>query len=146
MKSCEIISGGKGSGKTTFLLSLFPEAKGFVTIHKGDEYFLYSLETKKEELLLSRTFPFPHTWNGWRVNEELFQKANATLSQYTSGIVVVDEVGMMEVEGRGFSPFLKKAPSLGIDLKLCVRDSFIPMVEKEFLSSTSFSVRMVDRA
>ena len=75
MKSCNIITGEKGSGKTTYALSLFsqnPQYIGYVTLHKGDEYFLLNLSTKEENLLLSPRPIFPSKWKNWYVNETLF--------------------------------------------------------------------------
>ena len=57
MKSFKIVTGERGEGKTTYILSHFSNYKGYVTVHRNDEYFLKDLETK-EELFFSLVIQF----------------------------------------------------------------------------------------
>ena len=82
MKSFKIVTGDKGEGKTNFLLSHFHDYKGIVSIHRGEEYYLRDMETKKEELLLSRNPFSPYKWKNWYINQYAFAFANEKLLSY----------------------------------------------------------------
>ena len=103
MKSFKIVTGERGEGKTTYILSHFSHYKGYVTVHRNDEYLLKDLETKEETLLLSHNSFFSEAWKGWYVNSSTFSKANKKLLSFNDTKVVLDEVGMLEVEGGGCS-------------------------------------------
>lgn len=135
MKSFKIITGERGEGKTTYVLSHFSSTQGFVSIHRGEEYYLRNLESGAEALLLTREPLFSSTWKGWYINQEAFEEANETLFSYKEGVVLLDEVGMMEVEGMGFAPFLNEAINSEIDLVITVRDKFIEKVRERFFPS-----------
>ena len=145
MKSCRVVSGGKGEGKTTYLLSHFTSSPGIVTIHRGEEYFLRYLESGEEELLLTRRPIFPSLWHGWHVNEEAYGRGNRYLLSIEEGIVVLDEVGMMEVEERGFFPFLSALGKRNIDLVAAVRKDFVTLVGNKFFPSYSTITLSQDR-
>lgn len=136
MKSCNIITGEKGSGKTTYALSLCSKDSqyiGYVTLHKGDEYFLLNLSTKKENLLLSPRPIFPSKWKNWYVNETLFDEVYSSLLDLEDKSIILDECGRMEMDGRGFSRTIKMLLSKkSFDLTLVVRDSFVNDLTRYF--------------
>ena len=145
MKSFKIVTGERGEGKTTYILSHFAHYKGYVTVHRNDEYFLKDLETKEETLLLSRHPVFNEAWKGWYINSSTFSKANKKLLSFSNTEVILDEVGMLEVEERGFATFLKKAPFMDIDLVISVRREFIKDVRNKFFPSITPTIISVDR-
>ncbi|MGN0840570.1 MAG: nucleoside-triphosphatase [Candidatus Ornithospirochaeta sp.] len=145
MKSFKIITGERGEGKTTYILSHFSNYKGYVTVHRNDEYLLKDLETKEETLLLSHNPFFSEAWKGWYINIDAFNKANEKLLSFSNTEVIVDEVGMLEVEERGFATFLKKAPFMDIDLVISVRREFIKDVRNKFFPSITPTIISVDR-
>lgn len=132
MKSFRIITGEKGEGKTTLLLTRFKDTEGFVTIHRGNEYYLHSLFDGKEELLLTHRPVFPCFWNNWSVNQNAFDRANEILSKTKTSPLILDEVGMMETEGKGFAPFLEKIDNYNGDLIITCRREFIERVTAKF--------------
>ena len=145
MKSFKIVTGERGEGKTTYILSHFSHYKGYVTVHRNDEYLLKDLETKEETLLLSHNSFLSEAWKGWYINSDAFNKANEKLLSFNDTKVVLDEVGMLEVEERGFATFLKKAPLMDIDLVISVRREFIMEVKNKFFPSVTPDIISVDR-
>ena len=145
MKSFKIVTGERGEGKTTYILSHFSNYKGYVTVHRNDEYLLKDLETKEETLLLSHNSFLSEAWKGWYINSSTFSKANKKLLSFNDTKVVLDEVGMFEVEERGFFPFLNKAPLMDIDLVISVRREFIMEVKNKFFPSITPDIISVDR-
>ena len=145
MKSFKIVTGERGEGKTTYILSHFSHYKGYVTVHRNDEYLLKDLETKEKTLLLSHNSFFSEAWKGWYINSDAFNKANEKLLSFSNTEVIVDEVGMLEVEERGFATFLKKAPFMDIDLVISVRREFIKDVRNKFFPSVTPDIISVDR-
>lgn len=140
MKSYRIITGGKGQGKTSYLLSRYQKMEGFVTIHRGEEYFLRSLKSGREELLFTRNDVFPFYWRGWSINQLAFDRANQELKSMKSSPIVLDEVGMLELEGRGFFPFLESLESDEGELILSVRREYVERVRNRFFPSSPFSI------
>ena len=145
MKSFKIVTGERGEGKTTYILSHFSNYKGYVTVHRNDEYFLMDLESTEETLLLSHNPVFNEAWKGWYINSSTFSKANEKLLSFSNTEVILDEVGMLEVEERGFATFLKKSPLMDIDLVISVRREFIMEVKNKFFPSVTPDIISVDR-
>ena len=145
MKSFKIITGERGEGKTTYILSHFSRFKGYITVHKGQEYYLRDLETKEETLLLTPYPLFVEKWKGWYINTLAFDKANKKLLSLNNSVVVLDEVGMLEVENGGFSDYLFKATDMDIDLVISVRREYIDSVMSKFFSSYKPQIISVGR-
>lgn len=103
------------------------------------------LESTEETLLLSHNPVFNEAWKGWYINSSTFSKANEKLLSFNDTKVVLDEVGMLEVEERGFATFLKKAPLMEIDLVISVRREFIMEVKNKFFPSVTPDIISVDR-
>ena len=145
MKSFKIITGERGEGKTTYILSHFSGFKGYVTVHKSHEYYLRDLKTKEETLLLTPYPLFVDKWKGWYINTLAFGKANKKLLSLNDSVVVLDEVGMLEVENGGFSDYLFKAADMDIDLVISVRREYIDSVVSKFFSSYKPQIISVGR-
>lgn len=145
MKSCRIICGEKGEGKTTKLLSLYEKGvKGVVSLHEKDEYYALNLETKEKTLLLTKKPIFPYFWRSWYSNNEFFSSICASLSTIDRGDVFIDEVGMMEVEGKGFYSLIKELKNKEINLTITVRNEFLYLVLDTF-SFPSYSLIELDK-
>ena len=118
MKSCRIIVGKKGEGKTTKM---------------GDEYYLYNISTKKKELLLSHRAIFVDKWRVWYYNKDAFERANSYLINLSpSSCVFIDEVGRMEMEGIGFYSGLCNLIKKDVDLTISLRDELLSDILKLF--------------
>lgn len=143
MKSCRIICGEKGEGKTTKLLSLYKDGvKGVVSLHENDEYFALNLETKEKTLLLTKKPLFPYSWRAWYYNNEFFSSIYSSLSTINSGDVFIDEVGMMEVEGKGFYSLIKELKNKEIDLTITTRNEFLYRVLSTFSFSSYYLIQL----
>ncbi len=132
MKSCRIITGGKGQGKTTRILSLSYGAKGFVSVRKGEAYFLHDVETGSERLLMTAERIFSSAIGRWSYDQRVFDYANSKLSELESGVVIIDEVGRLELSGGGFAQSLSALVRKDVDLIIAVRDSFVSSVQSAF--------------
>ena len=103
------------------------------------------LETKEDTLLLTPYPLFVDKWKGWYINTLAFGKANKKLLSLNNSVVVLDEVGMLEVENGGFSDFLFKATDMDIDLVISVRREYIDSVVSKFFSSDKPQIISVGR-
>ena len=103
------------------------------------------LETKEETLLLTPYPLFVDKWKGWYINTSAFDKANKKLLSLNNSVVVLDEVGMLEVENGGFSDYLFKATDMDIDLVISVRREYIDSVVSKFFSSYKPQIISVGR-
>lgn len=147
MKSCNIIIGEKGEGKTTKILSIASKdshAAGFASIHRGDEYYLRNIENGEETLFFSHSYPFEERWRGWYINSALFDSVYRRMMTLESGAVFLDECGRLEIEGYGFSRTISLLMGKDVDLYITLRRPFL----EEFLSSFSivdYTLIPVDR-
>ena len=134
--SCRIVTGRRGSGKTTLMLSLagtVTEPMGFLSIHEGDEYFLLSLASGTKRLLMTSRPLFPGRIGRWSYDQSVFDEAAAVLSSLHSGDVFIDEIGALELSGGGFASALEAiAANNAISLTIAVRDSFLEDVIRKF--------------
>lgn len=137
-----IVTGEKGGGKSTYistLMALSDCAGGFLSIHRSDGYYLKNVETGEERLFLSSEPVFDKKFKEWYCNPDALEWANGELDKIHSGDVFIDEVGMMEVSGSGFSPSLKVLLKRDVKLTLSVRKAFLDKVIEAF-GITSASV------
>ena len=125
MKPVFIITGGKSSGKTTFLLDLSKmlqqkgyEVGGFVARHDliTDSYTLRNLQTNQEVLLMQRTASFhqsPYYFELFPDGVEAGRNWINAILQKPSQLVVIDEVGRYELAGElwyeGFSNLINSS-------------------------------------
>ncbi len=136
MKSFNIITGEKGEGKTTTLLTLsstLTSPVGFVSLHRGDEYYIRNIVSGEERLLLSPRPVLPGMWKGWYVDSSLFDDVYLSLSTVKSGPVLLDECGRMEMEGLGYDRTLRMLIERDADIYITLRRKFL----ESFLSHYS---------
>ncbi len=136
MKSFNIITGEKGEGKTTTLLTLsstLTSPVGFVSLHRGDEYYIRNIVSGEERLLLSPRPVLPGMWKGWYVDSSLFDDVYLSLSTVKSGPVLLDECGRMEMEGLGYDRTLRMLIERDADIYITLRRRFL----ESFLSHYS---------
>lgn len=136
MKSFNIITGEKGEGKTTTLLSIsstLTSPVGFVSLHRGDEYYIRNIVSGEERLLLSPRPVLPERWKGWYVDSSLFDDVYESLSSLKSGPVLLDECGRMEMEGLGYDRTLRMLIERDADIYITLRRIFL----ESFLSHYS---------
>lgn len=128
MALVKIISGEKNSGKTSLASKLVMEygsrgkrVAGFLSVSESkakDSYFFKNIET--EELFKAVAEIPPSGDDGWRLydfskfyfSDSAFTAANSILEKVMDdkgdddskkpGIVVIDEIGPLELSGRGF--------------------------------------------
>ena len=143
MRSCRIITGDKGSGKSTRLLEIsktIPNSAGFISIRTENGYSLLDLSTGKFSPLMTDEPLFPDLFRRWYFDQRLFDTANSKLESISSGTVFIDEIGRLELDGGGFAPALRALRSHDIDLIIAVRDAFLQDVIERFFSDTCVSV------
>ena len=115
MRSCRIVTGGKGEGKTSFLLSISSGSYGFLSIHRGSCYYLHEIQSGEERLLMTSSPSFPDMIGRWYYDESAFAYANGCLSRVEEGTVIIDEMICKDV-----------------DLIISVRDEFVPIIVSSF--------------
>jgi nucleoside-triphosphatase THEP1 len=120
-----ILSGDIGSGKTTFLKGFFgrgpksglrlPERDGFLSLRVMEKgrvtgYDLFDLKNSTLHPLLRRSKAAAERMVGdYRVLPEGMAAGETILRRARpSGLLVVDEVGPLELDGRGFWPALSE--------------------------------------
>ena len=99
-----IVTAPSGGGKTSYICRNYDGCHGFVTLksdREGRKLFL-NLATGDERVLMYRGAEWTYI-----VDDSVFRDANAYLCTLDSGLVVLDECGWMECEGRGFRPSLE---------------------------------------
>lgn len=100
-----IVTAPSGGGKTSYICRNYDGCHGFVTLksdREGRKLFLRNLATGDERVLMYRGAEWTYI-----VDDSVFRDANAWLCTLDSGLVVLDECGWMECEGRGFRPALE---------------------------------------
>ncbi len=128
MKSFNIITGEKGGGKTTRILSIasrLASPPGFVSIHRCDDYYMLDLKRRKERLLMSQRPLFEKKWRGWYVDTSLFDEVYEKLSVLESGSVYLDECGRMEMDGLGYDRTLRMLMERDVDIYITLRRQFL---------------------
>ncbi len=104
--SCRIVTAGIGGGKSSAMerLSHAAPCDGFITDKHGGERYLRRISTGESVLLMSPSQVLGARFRRWYISEEAFSEACSVLCSFRSGIVLIDEVGRLELEGRGFAP------------------------------------------
>lgn len=127
-----IISAPRDGGKTKYVQSLSTKGSfgGFISVAESEQkqrFFLLNLATLEKRLLMQRGPELK-----WEVFQETFDWANEELGKLDCGPVILDEVGMFEIRGKGFSSGLLSLLKKNLELVLCVRDSHVLKVVKHF--------------
>ncbi|MDD4347085.1 MAG: nucleoside-triphosphatase [Desulfitobacteriaceae bacterium] len=144
-----IITGKIDAGKTTRLLSLYDHLKtgdGFALkkiitngIHIGQE--IYHLSTGQQKIFSLKKNYLPPLWDEiYNFGDFSFSAAGFDFSHkillkaLSSGVkpIYIDEIGPLELLGKGFSDALKLVVKNQTDLYLTVRDYCLTEVIKEF--------------
>ncbi len=144
-----LITGKINGGKTSRILELYLDSEngdGFASpkVFNGGELAGYDLQ----RLSTGETVPFIRreglTPAGWT---EAFTFGDFSFSeaglQFASGIIksaiedgnsslFIDEIGPVELQGKGFAPLLEKALGSGRDVYICVRESCVEDVAERF--------------
>lgn len=131
MRSCRIITGERGSGKTSHLLSL-GISQGFASVHIPDGYMLMDIGSGEKRLLMSSALLSPDTIGRWHYDRDVFRWAEEKLAGIYSGTVAIDEVGRLEVRGEGFASALALLLQRDVDLVITVRREFVQPVAEAF--------------
>jgi nucleoside-triphosphatase THEP1 len=143
------ITGKIGAGKTTRLLSLYNNMKtgdGFALkkiiingIQIGQE--IYHLSTGQQKVFSLKKYHLPSLWDEiYNYGDFSFSAAGFDFSHkilhkaLSSGVkpIYMDEIGPLELQGKGFSEVLKSVLKKQTDLYLTVRDYCLTEVIKEF--------------
>ncbi len=144
-----IVIGKINSFKTTKMIDLYETEKrgdGFVSVKRmlGDKVHSYDalrLSSKAENLFIIRD-EFNET------NEEIacqigpYQMLKDTLDSVEQAItgmiekniepIYLDEIGLLELEGSGFSEILRKMIASGLDLVISVRTDLLQKIVKKY--------------
>ena len=133
MKSIFIISGEKGSGKTTFLMNILSLLKtdgfvvgGFLAVHglQSDTYFIRNVETNEESLLMQRVASFEKRPNHFKLFPEGVKVGRFWMKEILNkcpDFAVVDEIGGFELAGElwsnGFTALVESSNPLIFTVK-----------------------------
>ncbi len=137
MSSNIIITADRNCGKTTYASHLIKQGvicKGIISLSNDDksEYLAHNIETGESRTLLSKKFESGEAIGVFKLNLETFNWANECLMNIESGTVLIDEVGRLELSGRGFAPALKVLLKKDVTLYITVRTSFLNEVLEYF--------------
>ncbi len=140
-----IISGPQNSSKTTTLKKFIREHNqkylGYVSESSSDKSIFYLrnvLTNEISKLMQVQDCVSNEKIGKYNIIINAFEKASETLLNQVSQlknqncVVVLDEIGKLELLNSGFDPLLKRLIDLDKDLILCVRDSFLEDVCKKY--------------
>jgi len=149
----KIITGKRDSGKTSYLRYLVRDSKffnGFLEYKKYDEndefigYSLYDLETKEEfEFITTDLTREGKTLDYFVVLEEGIKKGKEIIlaALEKDKILVIDEIGQLEMDGKVFHNELLKALKSGVEIYITVRQELLnEFIEKYGLSSRDYKL------
>jgi len=149
----KIITGKRDSGKTSYLRYLVRDSKffnGFLEYKKYDEndefvgYDLYDLETKEAfEFITTDTSREGIKLDYFVVLEEGIKKGKEIILKgiEKDKILVIDEVGQLEMDGKVFHEALLKALKSGIEIYITVREELLnDFIEKYDLSTREYKL------
>lgn len=120
-----LLTANRNGGKTSHILSHYSGQRGFATVSPDKDklsLFLLDLETGERRLLMYRKSPHVP----YDLVQETFDWANSRMMRMDCGLVVLDECGWMELEGRAFAPALRHIRSChSLAAILSVRTAFV---------------------
>lgn len=137
MSSNYIICAERDSGKTTFARTLIKRGmieKGIISLSNKDksEYYALNVETGEWKILLSKNGEGEDSIGPFKINNESFSWANDILSTLDSGSILIDEIGRLELSGKGFAPSLLTLLKKDVALYITVRTPFLKEVVEYF--------------
>lgn len=149
----KIITGKRDSGKTSYLRYLVRDSKffnGFLEYKKYDEkdefvgYDLYDLETKESfEFITTDLNREGIKLDYFVVLEEGIKKGKEIILKgiEKDKILVIDEIGQLEMDGKVFHEALLKALKSGIEIYITVREELLnDFIEKYDLSTREYKL------
>lgn len=138
MAEVKIISGERNSGKTSFIKKLLEsglDAKGFITVafdEKKDVLYLQDIASGEKRLLMETSSWKENGIGRYSFHPETFEWAEKKLSEIVSGTIVIDEVGRLELSGKGFDSLLWKLLCKDVELYVSVRKDYIGNVVEHY--------------
>ena len=144
-----IITGGIGAGKTTRMLSLYKQTRqgdglALPKIYSGETYVgqrLLRLSSMDGPVFSIREGHIPPGWTeACRIGPFSFSQEGLTFFDaaaeeiYRGGIspVYLDEIGPLELSGRGFDPWLRRFLAADRALFIAVREGSLQAVLKKY--------------
>ncbi len=144
MSTVKIITGGKQSGKTSFLLNYIEQLKnnnisvvGIIALgtfknNRRNSFFIKDISTKEEKLFMSRNYStgaekigrFYIDLNTYQWGMRILEKAILSDSNY----LIIDEIGALELSKKGWYFALSDALKSNKNIIITVRDKFIDEV------------------
>ncbi|MBF6598200.1 MAG: DUF2478 domain-containing protein [Fermentimonas sp.] len=144
MKTIIIISGDKGSGKSTFLLEVLSllrndgvVVKGFVAIHEfeTDSYLIKNEATNEEALILQRVGGYEKRPYHFYIFEEGVEKGLSWIEEILEqppNIAVIDEIGGYELQGNIWCNCFTRLVESDIPLIFTVNTKHLEQVIKKW--------------
>ncbi|MDY5930845.1 MAG: nucleoside-triphosphatase [Candidatus Ornithospirochaeta sp.] len=131
-----IVTADRDSGKTTFLRSLVDESFGGIlslSDEGKDNYYAYDIESGEKRLLMS-SCPIGESRIGrFYIAEDTFRWAEERVLSSLRKRIAIDEIGRLEVNGKGFHDALSHLIDIGDrDIYIAVRTSLVPDVIRAF--------------
>jgi len=149
----KIITGKRDSGKTSYLRYLVRDSKffnGFLEYKQYDEkdefvgYNLYDLETKQSfEFITMDMSRQGIALDYFVVLEEGIEKGKEIILEgiKKDKILVIDEIGQLEMDGKVFHEALLKALKSGVEIYITVREELLnEFIEKYNLSTRDYKL------
>ncbi len=150
MKPIFIISGDKGSGKSTFLVEILYllqrdgfVVRGFVALHnfESDSYLIKNVTTKEEALILQRISDYEKRPDHFKIFSEGVEKGLTwieELLEQSPNLAVIDEIGGYEMRGTLWSNGFAGLVESDIPLIFTVKSKhFSEVVKKWNISATA---------
>jgi nucleoside-triphosphatase THEP1 len=150
-----IISADINSGKTTYVQKLIDEDRseylGFLSLSNEGKNSFYLKDIKSNRKIhlmddtgdsnLERIGRFYLQPNAFNVAKELL--LNQVKEYGYNKTVVIDEVGRLELAGKGFNELLRELIDFDVNLVLCIRKSFVCDVIR-FYNLDSFDLTVIE--
>lgn len=140
MKPIFIISGEKGSGKTTFLLNILSLMQkegfavgGFLALHEieSDRYLIKNIKTNEKSLLMQRIAAFelrPNHFKFFPAGVEMGINSMKEILNTPTDIAIIDEIGGYELRGELWSRSFTRLVNSSVPLLFTVKDRLIDKV------------------
>ena len=139
-----IISGDKGSGKSTFLIDIVYlvqsegfKVNGFVALHniESDAYLIKNVATNEEALIMQRVAGYEKRPDHFKISPEGVEKGLTWIEEVleqSPDIAVIDEIGGYELQGRLWSDGFTKLVESDISLIFTVKAKHLDEVVKKW--------------
>ncbi len=144
-----IITGGLNQGKTLRMLSIYKKLKkgdGFITrkIFSDESFIGYDIVRLQTGYSIPFAYKKDHTPADW---DEIYKYGSFTFSmkafRFAEKIITetinrsedpvfIDEVGYLELQGKGFSDILKKVFEIQQEIYITVRNEYMDRIIKDY--------------